>query len=483
MMTLTNIDTLWTTSDAALSTPRPTARHAHLVGIGGAGMRSLAEVLAGQGWSISGSDTCPHAVRELGRTGVQVRRAHRREHVPLDTDLLVYSSAIDDDNPERHFAAERGIPARSYAEMLGRLSAGKCSLAVAGTHGKSTTTAMAAEILAKGGADPTVVCGAVPLGAGSGGRAGRGDMVLVEACEYRQNFLNLRPEIAVVTGIEPDHFDCYATLDDVVDAFGRFIERIAIHGVVIIWDGCPTAQRLASEAGRRHVTYGFKADSDWRAEKLSSDLGCYRFRILRDSNPLAEITLQTPGRHNVLNALAAAAMTYEAGASAEAISQGLSSFRGLHRRLEVTQIPGGQTLLDDYAHHPSEIVAALAAAAEMFPRRKIWSVFQPHQQSRTAHLLDEFADSLQNADAVAVLDVFCAREDSPRRGDVTADDLARAIETRGTPSLSAHQAAPLIEELSDRVESDDVIVILGAGDIWKLRNELLDRFQNLPAGR
>ena len=481
MSSATN-NTLWTTADAALSTPRPTARHAHLVGIGGAGMRSLGEVLAGQGWSVSGSDTCPHAVRELGRAGVQVRLAHRPEHVPRDTDLLVYTSAIDDDNPERSFAAKRGIPVRSYAEMLGRLSAGKCSLAVAGTHGKSTTTAMAAEILAHDGADPTVVCGAVPMGATSGGRAGRGDIVLVEACEYRQNFLHLRPEIAVVTGIEPDHFDCYPALDDLVDAFGRFIENIAIHGVAIIWDGCPTARRLAEAAGRRYATYGFEADSEWRAEGLHGESGRYRFKILRGGEPLGEIALPAPGRHNVLNALAAAAMTYEAGASAEAIVRGLSSFRGLHRRLEVTQIPGGPTLVDDYAHHPSEIEAALAAAAEMYPRRKIWCVFQPHQQSRTAHLLDEFADSLQNADVVAVADVLRAREGLPEAGDVTAGDLARAVEARGTRALCVHQFDPLIEELSDHVDSGDVIVILGAGDIWKLRNELLDRLRILHAG-
>jgi UDP-N-acetylmuramate--alanine ligase len=481
-MPSTSNDTLWSTADAALSTPRPTARHAHLVGIGGAGMRSLAEVLAGQGWSISGSDTCPCAVRELVRVGVQVRQSHRPEHIPRDTDLLIYSAAIDDDNPERRFAASRGMPVRSYAEMLGRLSAGKCSLAVAGTHGKSTTTAMAAEILTKDGADPTVVCGAIPSGATSGGRAGRGDIVLVEACEYRQNFLHLRPEIAVVTSIEPDHFDCYDTFGDLTDAFRRFIENIAIHGIALIWDGCPLASRLAIDAGRRYATYGFEAASDWRAERLVGELGCYRFQILRGAESLGEVTLQAPGRHNVLNALAAAAMAYEAGASAEAICDGLSSFGGLHRRLEVTQILGGPTLLDDYAHHPSEIHEALATASQMFPGRKIWCVFQPHQQSRTAHLLDEFADSLQNAHAVAVADVFRARENSPKVGDVTAGDLARAVEARGTETLRGHQFDLLTEELSDHVDSDDVIVVLGAGDIWKLRNELFDRLRVIHAG-
>jgi len=460
-----------TTPEAApVSKLQSTVGRAHLVGVAGAGMRSLARVLAQQNWLVTGSDASGQAVQAAH----QVYPHHSAEVIDEDLSLLVYSAAVEDDNPERRRAVELGIPTFSYAAMLGRLCRGRCGLAVAGTHGKSTVTAMAAEILIRARLDPTVVCGAAPPGRDDGGRAGRGGIALVEACEYRSNFLHLRPELAVITGVEPDHFDSFATDDELDQAFRRFAGGVALHGLLLVGGDCPRALRTSRSVTCRRQTFGLVGANDWTVADVREQQGRYRFSIVAHGKPLATIRLQVPGRHNVLNALAAAALCYEAGAPADAVAEGLENFAGLRRRLELRGTACGAALVEDYAHHPTEIDAAIASVRQMYPGRRLWVVFQPHQTSRTGRLLDELARSLHNADKLAVAEIYRARENLAQRPTVTSADLARQVRAAGGDVLDAHRYHEIVHHLREDLRAGDVLLVMGPGDIGKLCDELGD---------
>jgi len=462
-------------------------RRAHLVGIAGAGMRALAEVLLGWGWQLSGSDLVIEPVRNLARRGVRLHQGHAAAHLSPPADLLVYSDAVPPENLERRRAAELGIPALSYFEMLGRLTAGRHTLAVAGTHGKSTCTALAAEVLIGAGRDPTVFCGGAPLGQSSGGRAGGGELVLVEACEYRANFLHLRPRQAVILGIEPDHFDCYDSPEELEEAFAGFARLVPADGLLLARHECPTTRRITAGLACRVETFGIDGWADWTARRLSHRGGRYGFEICHHGRRLCEVKLLLPGRHNVLNALAAAALAWENGVSGDQVARGLGRLRGLGRRLELVGRWRGTWLVDDYAHHPTEVTATLRTVRRMFPGRPIWCVFQPHQVSRTARLLDELAESLQNADSVLVAEIFRAREGPPRDGEVTAADLARRVRELAAAPWQRPRAAlevPAVHALEEiaqllqtRLAPGDVLVTMGAGDIRRICDGLIDRFR------
>ncbi len=497
----------------------------------------MADVLLGWGWQISGSDCSvpsPPAPLPLAGEG-RLFHGHAAEHVSPETDVVIYSDAVPADNVERRRALELGIPTRSYFEMLGRFSQEHPTIAIAGTHGKSTTTAMTAHILTQAGRDPTVFCGAAPLGKTSGGRAGakscsprpqageglgvraasvasderreeRGegrrnnkfqafdqpaltltlsqserelvsdnnlltpnDLMLVEACEYRANFLKLQPRQAAILNVEPDHFDCYRSLDELENAFQQFAARIPADGFLLIRHDCVSTRRATAKAACRKESFGFSTEADWSAQGLTEDCGRFAFEIRRFGEPFCEVRLQTPGRHTVLNALAAAALASQNGVGAEQIAEGLGSFAGLHRRLELLGTWDGVTVLDDYAHHPTEIRATLDTVRRMFPRRRVWCVFQPHQASRTARLLDELAESLQNADRVLVAEIFRAREGNPQPGEITAADLARETAKRGVTVLPGHGAEEIVKTLETHLAPGDVLITLGAGDVARLR--------------
>lgn len=452
------------TAEQPVSSTRATAGRAHLIGIGGSGMRSLAVVLRGREWRIGGSDSDPHAAQELSRRGMHVAAGHSARHLPPTTDVVIYSDAVPVHNPERRRAAELGIPALSYAQMLGCLMRGCCGLAVAGTHGKSTTTLMTAQILIDAGLDPTVVAGATPLAKRSGGRAGQSEFVLVEACEYRRNFLHLRPQAAAILGIEPDHFDCYSSFVELEHAFAQFAAQLPPQGLLVARADCAATVRATRAANCRIETFGIAANADWQAVDLRSCRGRYRFWVQRHGERIAQIALRVAGRHNVLNALAAAALSLAAGADGRAIEHGLNRFRGVRRRLEVLGLRDGAVLIDDYAHHPTEVTAALSAVREMYPRRRLWLVFQPHQVSRTAHLLDEFAASLQNADKIVVADIVRARE-RQTSGEITASDLAARVRLLGGDVDAVHSPEEIVNHLGERLAPDDVLITMGAGNI------------------
>ncbi len=406
---------------------------------------------------------------------------------------MIYSDAIAVDNDERRRAAELGIRLLSYPEMLGQLSRESTTFAVAGTHGKSTTTAMAAAAMVRSGLDPTVVCGATPIGCRSGGRAGSrsgakgasaprlthpsATLFLVEACEYRANFLHLKPHAAVVLGVEMDHFDYYRSGEQLIEAFERFVSLVPGDGSLLVNHDCPISRGLTAGTRCRTATFGLRPGTDWTAQRLQTRRGRYRFWLTHRDRPLAEVALQVPGKHNVLNALAATALAAEAGAGIETIAAALSSFRGLKRRLEVVCQRGGVTLIDDYAHHPTEIRATLAAVRQMYPGRRICCIFQPHQASRTAALLDELAASLHNADKIAVAEIFRAREASARVGGVTAADLAAELARAGCDVLKQHKLHNIVASVSRDLRPGDVLITMGAGDIGKIGQTIYQRLR------
>ena len=471
--------------DVASGRRSPEKRRAHLVGVAGAGMRALAEVLLGWGWELSGSDSAVESLEELAATGTRLFGGHAADHLSGTTELVVHSDAIPPDNPELRRAAELGIPTLTYFEMLGRLTSHRRTLAVAGTHGKSTTTAMAAEVFTRADRDPTVLCGAAPLGQTSGGRAGGSDLALVEACEYRANFLHLRPRQAVILGVEPDHFDCYESPDELEHAFARFARSVPPEGLVLARHDCAATRRVTAELPCRVETFGIGSDnpmnnggsSDWSARHLTVRRARYGFAVCHHGQHLYNVELQVPGRHNVLNALAAAALASENGIPPEVIAEGLGRYGGLHRRLEILGTYRGVLLVDDYAHHPTEVAAALATVRGLAPGRRVWCVFQPHQVSRTEHLLDELAASLQNADTVLVAEIFRAREGPPARGEVAAADLARLIRSGGIEVPMVHSHDRIARLLESHLAPGDVLITVGAGDIQRICHGIVGRFR------
>jgi UDP-N-acetylmuramate--alanine ligase len=447
-----------------------------MIGLSGSGMRALADLMVDSQWRLSGSDRQPIADPRLEQRAAEIHEGHSADHLPDDAEMVVYSLAIDEDNPELVKARTLDIPCHSYPQMLGKLMACGFGLAVAGTHGKSTTCAMAAEVLMHAGLDPTTVYGAEPL-EGVAGRLGGGKFMLAEACEYRRSFLNLRPKIAVLLNVETDHFDCYGSLVEVQQAYSEFVRRVTASGLLLAHSGCRATQAVVRDAGCRVAQFGIEKNAEWRAADLKMQKGRYRFRVLHRERPVTEITLRLPGKHNVLNALAATAMASELGVRAHHIAEALNNFRGLKRRLEVLGTFGGVTLIDDYAHHPTEVTAALQTVRQMFPERRVWCVFQPHQVSRTRALLQEFAAALAAADWVAVSDIYAARESSAGKPAVTAADLAQAIRAAGGEVVAEHAFGDIIERLGSQLQPGDVLITMGAGDIRKVADGVVDRFR------
>lgn len=433
------------------------ARRVHLVGIAGAGMSSLAAVLRGRGWRVTGSDAADGA--------------HAAANVPADAELLVRSDAVGADNPELHEAARRGLPVLSYFEALGRLSAACRTLAVAGTHGKSTTAAMLAAILIEAGLDPTVVLGAAPVGESSGGRAGRGAWMVAEACEYRANFLRIHAEAAAILNLESDHFDFYRTAAQLDAAFADFARRLPAEGLLVVGRDSPRAEGAARAARCRVETFGPEA-ADWTPGAPTAEQGYYRFELCRSGCRLGEVRLRVPGSHNVQNALAAAALASHAGVANDAIRQALARFGGVARRLQPRGTWRGVALVDDYAHHPTEVKAAVQAVREMYPGARLCCVFQPHQASRTQALLDELAASLDNTDMALVADIFRAREPNQSVPEVTAADLAERVRRRGGRAEAVGPLPEIATRLCRDLRAGDVLLVMGAGDIGRL-HELL----------
>jgi len=471
----------------------------HLIGIGGIGLSAIARVLLEEGRRVSGSDLKLSLITDvLAGLGATIYQGHRAENVG-DADLVIVSSAIPADNPEATAARAKGVPVVKRDWMLGRMMEGRFGIAVAGSHGKTTITAMIALFLTEAGLDPTFIVGGVLENLGTNAKAGRGEYFVVEADEYDRTFLGLRPSIAVVTNIEMDHPDCYPKLDGLVEAFREFLDLVPADGCVI---GCGDEERvrrilrargqgsrgtlklkaqsskLKAQKGSRGaeglgadvVTYGLGEGTDWRAVDVRlNEGGGHSFVALHEGWPVGEFGLCIPGLHNVQNALAALAVAHRLGLDWAGVGETMRSFRGVQRRFEVKGEVNGIIVIDDYAHHPTQIRTTLRAARERYPGRTIWAVFQPHTYSRTKALLDEFAASFADADHVVVTDIYAAREFDDL--GVSASDIVARMDhpdARYIPGLDE-----TADHLLDHLKPGDVLLTLGAGDGYKVGEEVL----------
>ncbi|WP_295561603.1 UDP-N-acetylmuramate--L-alanine ligase [uncultured Sphingomonas sp.] len=447
----------------------------HFVGIGGIGMSGIAEVMKNLGYTVQGSDVAEgYVVQGLRDKGIAVTIGHAAENV-ADAAVVVTSTAITRTNPEVEAALERRIPVVRRAEMLAELMRLKSTVAVAGTHGKTTTTSMVAALLDAGGVDPTVINGGIINSYGSNARLGASDWMVVEADESDGSFLRLDGTIAVVTNIDPEHLDHYGSFDGVKDAFVEFVENVPFYGAALLCLDHPEVQNILPRVrDRRVVTYGFSAQADVRGVNVTPVPGGNRFECIvreRDgtSRSIENIELPMPGRHNVQNALAAIGVALELGIPDETIQRGFSAFGGVKRRFthvgEVAMEDGNVAIIDDYGHHPVEIRAVLAAAREGAEGRVI-AVVQPHRYSRLGSLMEEFQTAFNDADRVLVTPVYAAGE-APVEG-VDAQALVEGLKRRGHRSAATvADADALADELAATVQPNDMVVCLGAGDITK----------------
>jgi len=445
-----------------------------MVGIGGIGMSSIAEVLLNRGYTVTGSDLKSSDVtKRLEGHGATIYEGHAAEQVG-EADVVVYSSAIDPaENAETQEAERRRISLIPRAEMLGELIRMKFGVGVAGTHGKTTTTSMAGLVVAEGGFDPTVIVGGKVTAFGSNAVTGEGDVIVIEADEYDRTFLRLTPSLAVITSIEEDHLDVYDDLADIQDAFTEYANSVPFFGAAILCLDDPNVQAIVGDIERRVITYGTTRQAEVRAENIRREEMTTRFDVTFRGTRLGEIALQVPGLHNVRNALAAVAVGQELEIEFEKVREGLESFTGVRRRFEKKADVGGITVLDDYAHHPTEIEATLDAAHQGFPDRRVVAVFQPHMYSRTQNFMDEFARSFFNADRLVLTDVYGAREE-PIEG-VTGERLAERAEQFGHRAVQyVPDKTDLPDRLLDIAESGDVVLMLGAGDIWRASEAFVD---------
>lgn len=447
-------------------------RPVHLVGIGGAGMSGIARLLLARGIPVSGSDVREDAVLDdLRRLGARVVVGHRAENVS-GAARVVYTAAVKQDNPELLAARRLGLAVTTRAAMLGELMAGTASIAVAGTHGKTTTTGMIASIFQAAGADPTVLIGGDLPALGGNARAGSSPFFVAEACEAFRSFLELRPLIAVVTNIEADHLDTYGSLEGVVDGFARFIGQIRPAGAAILcWDDL-NVRRLLPQLRCRQLRFGLEDGAELSAVDLDLESATPRFTPRWRGGLLGEFALGVPGRHNLLNALAALGVALEVGLPVEAARAGLRTFPGVGRRFERLGEPGGVLVIDDYAHHPTEVAANLEAARRTL-RRPLTAIFQPHLFSRTQELMPEFADSFRLADRVIITDIYPARE-APLPG-VTGEALAAAIQAQ-EPRKEVRFVSPkeaIVPLLAPELRPGDVVLTFGAGDIRQVGQALV----------
>jgi UDP-N-acetylmuramate--alanine ligase len=458
----------------------------HFVGVGGSGMSGIAEVLANQGYQVSGSDLADNpTTRRLAEAGVRIVRGHAADHV-ADADVVVVSSAIAADNPELVEARARRIPVVPRAEMLGELMRLKTGIAVAGTHGKTTTTSLVASVLAEGGLDPTFVIGGVLNAAGSSARLGQGRYLVAEADESDGSFLLLQPAIAVVTNIDADHLENYGgDFERVKEAFHDFLHHLPFYGLAVLCIDDAETAALARRTPRQVMTYGTVAEADVRASAIRQSGARMHFDLhLPGSAPLA-VTLNLPGHHNVLNALAAAAIGWQLGVAPPAIAHALMEFRGVGRRFNCRPlaVPGGEALLvDDYGHHPRELAAVFDAVRGGWPTQRLVVAFQPHRYSRTRDLLDDFADVLSRVDVLVLTEVYPAGEKPIAGADGKA--LARAVRARHrVDPVLVKAARELPAALAPLVEPGDVVVLLGAGDIGAVSAQLAQagRLDGAPA--
>ncbi len=452
-------------------------KNIHFVGIGGAGMAGIAEVLLCQGYRVSGSDLSENALTQrLRMLGAEVFLGHAAENVK-NADVIVRSSAVDVNNVELASAREMHIPIVPRAEMLGELMRFRYGIAIAGTHGKTTTTSLITSILTEEGVDPTFVIGGRLNSVGSNARLGTSRYIVAEADESDASFLHLKPAISVVTNIDADHMATYQNdFNQLRSAFLEFIHRLPFYGLAVLCFDDPIVRGMLSQISRPYCTYGLDEEAEFRATLILQTGTKTHFVVERPQNSNLEITLNLPGKHNVLNALAAIAVATELKVSDQAIQRALASFAGIGRRFQIygdfaIEKGGNVTLIDDYGHHPREIDVTLQAARQSWPEKRIVMVYQPHRYTRTHDLFNDFCDVLSKPDALVLLDVYSAGEAAIEGADGAS--LARAISEKGVMApVFVEQHAQLVSELQQVLQDGDILLMQGAGNIGAMAAHL-----------
>lgn len=446
----------------------------HFVGIGGIGMSGIAEILLAEGFSVTGSDLAASEVTaRLESLGARVIIGHAPDNVE-NAEVVVYSSAVKpEENPETQEAMRRKIPLIRRAEMLSEVIRMRYGVAVAGTHGKTTTTSMIGLVLIEGDVDPTVLVGGklADLG-GTNARRGNGEWTVVEADEYDRSFLSLLPTVAVITNLETDHLDIYSGIDDLKGAFVEFANKVPFYGFVTLCLDEPALVDIMPKMTRRVVSYGTSSQCDVRASDISYDEHSTRFTVLRRGEELGDIKLNVPGLHNVKNALAAVTVGLELGLKFKTIARALKTFRGVYRRFELKGEAKGVMVIDDYAHHPTEVKATLEGVKRGWDRRVV-AIFQPHTFTRTRDFHSDFGKSFLNADVVLITDIYPARERSIQ--GITGELVARSAADfghRGVTYVPNKDDIP--EKIAEIVKPGDIVLTMGAGDIWKIGDRILE---------
>ena len=460
-------------------------RRVHFIGIGGSGMNGLARMLLDSGATISGSEReLNFQTFELGALGAKISQFQNGELLDSGIDLVVRTAAVHDDNPEFIAARRLSLTTIKYAELLGQVMQERLGVAVAGTHGKSTTTAMISYALLQCGADPSfVVGGTAPQLGGRGSRSGAGRAFVAEACEFDRSFHNLRPRVAIVTNIEGDHFDCYKGIDDIIESFREFARLVPRDGLILA-NGQDDATRRAVNGLAAPVEWvSIEPDApdsgraqrqgEWCTHITGDTAGQYSGSVSYDGRVVARLALSVAGRHNLFNATMAVAACRACGVGPAPAADAISSFRGVDRRMTEVGTFAGATVVDDYAHHPTEIRATLGALRERYRPGRLLCVFQPHQHSRTRSLLDDFAASFGQADETIVPDIYFVRDSEDERALVNARHLVEKVQAMGRSAVHLPDFAQIVQYLRGHVRPGDLIVTMGAGNVWKIGKELV----------
>ncbi len=449
----------------------------HFVGIGGIGMSAIAEVLLRFGCKISGSDIKPSKLTEkLKQKGAKIFIGHNSNNLPL-CDLVIYTAAVKDNNPELLRAKELNIPILNRAEMLGILMKKfNDSIAISGTHGKTTTTAMVSLILERSGFDPTILIGGELEEIGGNIKVGNSNYFITEACEYKESFLSLFPKIGIILNIDLDHLDYFKNIQHIVNTFIKFGQLIPKDGFLIACTDDKNIQELLKHVQCDVITYGFNSNCDYQANNISLNKnGCPVFDVIYKGNSIGTFDLIIPGEHNIYNALASIACCHTIGVPIKQIKTFLSNFKGTHRRFDIIGKINNITIVDDYAHHPTEIKATLAGVSQV-PHNRIWSVFQPHTYTRTKALLNEFACSFVKSDKIIITDIYAARE--ANTGAIHAKNLADAIDKNHNDVVYIDNFEKIVEYIQKNIQPNDFVITMGAGDIYKVGQMLFESLKS-----
>jgi len=451
-------------------------KKAHLVGIGGIGMSGLANILITKGYSVTGSDLVKNELTEnLAKLGAKISYCHDESNLEPSTSLVVKSAAIGDSNPEIIKAKALGIEVLKYSEMLGKIMSEKTGIAISGCHGKTTTTAAISYILSRAALEPSFLCGGViPQLKGNAFYNEGGKYFVGEACEYDRSFLNLTPRIAVITNIEEDHLDYYKDgISEIVEAFRRFSLLVGEKGFLVGNLDNEYTSGILKSAGCEKETYSIKSQSDWMARNITVKNGKWEFEIVKYGKLYSRVVTRLAGIHNVGNLLAAAAVANHLCIGQELVTLALMEFRGVSRRFDILGEKNGIIVIDDYAHHPTEIQATLRAVKEKFPLKKVWCVFQPHQYARTRIFLKEFAKSFRDADIIIVSDIYAARDKDDEK-KVSSRDLVEMLDANGKAALYIPMFDEIIKFLKGKVEPNSVVITLGAGTVGEVARKFLN---------